>query len=464
MQGEKPVRERPPLFSTSTAKILLLMTLVLVMLIPLSMVRGIVRDRGHTATRAEDEIMEAWGGSLVFSGPILSIPCTRTKEVVTTASNGIKTTETTKSAYYLAVAPKELSIDTALKTQIRKRGIFSVPLYSGNIVLTGTFNLARATGALNAAAGESLNPHAPAVLYISIQSQKGITAIEGTIGAFSGAGGAQGLFFEPGSTSLVPSSNSSSGVSARLTLGQADFSGDIPFVVTIGIQGGKSARFLPIAQSTHVAMRADWPSPSFQGAFLPVSSKISDTDFSAEWEVSYLSRDIPLFWTSAAVPDASESFFGVNFFRAIDTYALNTRAVKYAILFLIVPFLTLFLLEVFTKRRIHPVPYILVGIGNIIFYLLLLALSEQIPFYTAYFVAASAVTVMLTLYSRSLLPSWSKTWYMGAVAVLSYVLLYAVLNVESYALLIGALCTFAVTAFIMFVTRKFDWYGHENAE
>jgi inner membrane protein len=39
------------------------------------------------------------------------------------------------------------------------------------------------------------------------------------------------------------------------------------------------------------------------------------------------------------------------------------------------------------------------------------------------------------------------------------VLLYAVLNAESYALLIGSIGTFLVVALVMFITRKLDWYG-----
>jgi inner membrane protein len=121
----------------------------------------------------------------------------------------------------------------------------------------------------------------------------------------------------------------------------------------------------------------------------------------------------------------------------------------------------LFLLEIFTKKRIHPVPYLLSGIGNAVFYLLLLSLSEQVPFDIAYLIASLAVTVMMTLYSRSLLPSWNKSWYMGLVVATSYVLLYAVLNAESYALLIGSVGTFVVIALVMFLTRKLDWYGEE---
>jgi inner membrane protein len=236
------------------------------------------------------------------------------------------------------------------------------------------------------------------------------------------------------------------------------------FNISIEIQGGQLIRVLPMGQDTHVRISSDWPSPSFQGAFLPGESDITDAAFRAEWDISYLSRDIPLFLKDyhTGEYDYANSLFGVNFFRAIDTYALNTRAVKYAILFLIVPFLTLFLLEIFTKKRIHPAPYLLSGIGNAVFYLLLLSLSEQMPFYTAYLIAALAVTVMMTLYSRSLLPSWRKSWYMGLVVTVSYVLLYAVLNAESYALLIGSVGAFVIIALVMFLTRKLDWYGEST--
>jgi len=110
------------------------------------------------------------------------------------------------------------------------------------------------------------------------------------------------------------------------------------------------------------------------------------------------------------------------------------------------------------------VPYLLSGIANVIFYLLLLSLSEQMQFYLAYLIAAVAVVILLTLYSRSLLPSWRKSWYMGLVVSLSYVLLYAVLNAESYALLIGSIGAFVVVALVMFLTRRLNWYGADEED
>ncbi|MDR1106892.1 MAG: cell envelope integrity protein CreD [Treponema sp.] len=449
-----------------TFKALLLMVLVLLLLIPLSMIRFLVDERGRTAAGAEANIMEAWGKELIEAGPIVIIPGIRTEEVRTTTEKEGEKIEQVRTPFTLVINPQRLDIDAAFKTETRKRGIFSVPLFSGTLTLKGIFDPAMAITELLPNEQIFLNQ---AELIISLFSQKGICKINAS------TWNDEELFFKPGNRGYSlfqygPSVSSAfwySGADEGIGGIYASLSGfennAAAFNVSIDIQGGRYLRFLPLGQDTHVAVSADWGAPSFQGAYLPGSSFVGDTDFSASWDVNYLSRDIPLFWKNYDEKrHYSASLFGVDFFRAVDAYALNTRAVKYAVLFLIVPFLTLFLLEIFSKRRIHPVPYLLSGIGNAVFYLLLLSLSEQIPFYTAYLIAALAVTAMMTLYSRSLLPSWNKSWYMGLTVSVSYVLLYAVLNAESYALLIGSIGTFVVVALIMFLTRKLDWFREDE--
>jgi inner membrane protein len=460
---------KPPFFRKFTQgytfKVLLLMALVLLLLIPLSMIRALVNERGYTAASAESDIMEAWGKQLMAAGPIVTIPGIRTEEVRSKTEKDGEKIEIIKTPFTLVISPQTLDIRAAFKTETRKRGIFSVPLFSGTLTLSGAFDPAMAVSALLPNEEVFFNQ---AELIISLSSQKGIRATNAS------TWNNEELFFKPGNQGYslfkYGYGKTVGGIYASLPRFENNAAA---FNISIGIQGGQYVRFLPIGQDTHAAVSADWPSPSFQGAYLPGESTISGADFSASWDVNYLSRDIPLFWKDhggdsgygdSSYSDYTDSLFGVDFFRTIDTYALNTRAVKYAVLFLVVPFLTLFLLEIFTKKRIHPVPYLLSGIGNAVFYLLLLSLSEQLPFYTAYLIAAFAVTAMMTLYSRSLLPSWNKSWYMGLVVTISYVLLYAVLNAESYALLIGSLGTFAVVALIMFLTRKLDWYRQEVEE
>ncbi|MDR1351835.1 MAG: cell envelope integrity protein CreD [Treponema sp.] len=465
-------KNTPPVFRKFTQgytfKVLMLFALVLLLLIPLNMIRGLVDERGRTAASAESDIMEAWGKHLVAAGPIVTVPGIRTSEVHTIVDRERERVEIVKTPFTLVISPQKLDINASFETETRKRGIFSVPLFSGTLNLTGTFDPGMAVTELLPNEEVFFNQ---AELVISLSSQKGISKIN------TSRWNDKELFFKPGNQgySLVQFEHgrSPAGTYVEYRRSTAGIYAALPefennaavFDISIDIQGGQSIRFLPIGQDTHIDISADWGSPSFQGAYLPGESAIDDTSFSALWDVNYLSRDIPLSWKDEGDDrDYSASLFGVDLFRTINTYALNTRAVKYAILFLIVPFLTLFLLEIFTKKRIHPVPYLLSGIGNAVFYLLLLSLSEQMAFYTAYLLAALAVTAMMTLYSRSLLPSWNQSWYMGLVVTLSYILLYAVLNAESYALLIGSVGTFVVVALIMFLTRKLDWYAAGVAE
>ncbi|MDR0747310.1 MAG: cell envelope integrity protein CreD [Helicobacteraceae bacterium] len=429
-----------------TFRVLLLIFLILIILIPLGLITSIVEERSLTAAYAEQDIMAAWGGSLVEAGPVIAIPAVRNETIVRETEDGKSKVERVNTPFTFTIAPKNLTISTNLKTEIRKRGIFSVPLFYGTLTLKGSFDPALALEA--AQPKETLNlSQAEIVVYFG--DLKGIRAVK------SAKWGDRELFFQP--TNRPNLFYGSKAIFAAL---KGFENKEITFEISFDIQGGQSLRFIPIAQNTEVSVASDWGSPSFQGSFLPIGSHITEESFSAEWNINYLSREIPLFWRDGV--SLNETKFGVDFYRAIDTYSLNTRAVKYAVLIVIVPFLTLFLLEIVAKVRIHPVPYLLCGIGNAVFYLLLLSLSEQIAFYAAYFIAAAAVIALLALYARSLLPTWTKAGFMGFAAMLSYLLLYAVLNAESYALLIGSLVTFATIALVMFLTRNLDWYGENS--
>ena len=427
-----------------TFKILMLIAMLLVLLIPLAMIRGLINDRHRTAQIAEAGIMEAWGSELVAVGPILLVPIVSTTGTVT--------------PFFMAIMPQRLDIAADLSTEVRRRGIFSVPLFSGEISFSGIFDTALAADSLSPTDSLLFDQ---AELVIALSDQKGIRRIERAL--WDG----EELFFRPGNRGLdlvrggafFGAPSTAAGIFAAV---QGFEGGEAAFDISISMQGGRMVSFLPSGQQTRARISSDWGSPSFQGSFLPGDSEITDQGFTATWDISYLSRDIPLFWEAvgqARHNNFGGSLFGVNFFRAIDTYSLNTRATRYAILFLIVPFLTMFLLEVHTKKRIHPVQYLLSGIANVVFYLLLLSFSEQMPFHFAYTIAALAVATLLTLYSRSLLPNWGKSGYMAASVSISYILLYAVLNAESFALLIGSVFTFALVALVMFLTRNMNWYG-----
>jgi inner membrane protein len=225
---------------------------------------------------------------------------------------------------------------------------------------------------------------------------------------------------------------------------------------------------VPLGEDSEFTLKADWPSPSFQGSYLPIESHLEEKGFDAAWKVSHLSRSIPLSWMQNESESAEKGFeissskFGVNFFKALDHYNMNLRTIKYMLLFIIIPFLGFFLFEIFLHKNIHPVQYLLSGAGNVVFYLLLLSFSEHTTFTVSYLIAAPAVIIMMICYSRSLLGAWSKSWIMGFIMLICYGFLYFTLQSEDWALLIGSIGAFAITALVMFLTRSVNWSGKRS--
>ena len=76
-----------------------------------------------------------------------------------------------------------------------------------------------------------------------------------------------------------------------------------------------------------------------------------------------------------------------------DQYAKTNRSIKYAILIIGLTFSLFFIIELMQHKPIHPVQYVLIGLALVIFYSLLLAISEFIAFDLAYLIA-SAGTIL----------------------------------------------------------------------
>lgn len=140
-------------------------------------------------------------------------------------------------------------------------------------------------------------------------------------------------------------------------------------------------------------------------------------------------------------------------------YQRNVRAGKYGLLFVTLTFVAFFLFEVLKRLRVHPVQYLLVGAALASFYVLLLALSEQIGFGLAYAVAAASVIVIIGGYAGAVLGARRAGMLLGGALALVYAMLYVVLAAEAYALLIGAIVLVITVALLMYLTRRIDWYA-----
>jgi inner membrane protein len=448
---------------TGGFKVILITLVILLLLVPAAMIRDLIRERSWRSEEVKAEIMGSWGGRFLLLGPVIQIPLEETSEIKTKNGKGEEQIEVRIDRYHFRLVPRELKVRAELTSEIKKRGIFSAPLFFGTVRLSGFFDTGKIAGELKP--NQKIFPE-KAELVIALGSQRGIRRVDEA--RWNGVG----VDFLPGGRGLSIlregdewDGGNTEGIHCPVSLA----GGDNGFEIALSVQGGESLRMAPIGEDSSLWVKADWPSPSFQGTYLPVTRSYGAEGFEAEWQISRLSRNIPVSWIrmESVQPGLYDAIFGVDFFQALDHYDLTTRAAKYAILFLIVPFLCLFLFETLLSRgkgpgSVHPVQYLLSGIGNLIFYLLLLSFSEHLPFAAAYWIASASVSLMMGCYSRSLLGAWDKSLLVFLVMLLCYGFLYFTLQSEDWALLIGSMGAFGITGAVMFFTRKLDWHGRKD--
>lgn len=423
-------------------KFLLVAFITLAMAVPLLFIFIALMERQDFANDAAQNIARGFGGTQVISGPALAVPYIVT-ESSRSAEGVVSTADVRRVAVFL---PKALKGQVATKTEMRSRGIFDVAVYAADITLTGNF------AATFADLG--ITPNAvqwdQARLLLPISDQSGLSE------NVSVAWGTPetSVPFRPGLLSELPNYN---GINAHVTA--ADGASQ-PFSIAIKLRGSREIYFSAAGETTDVTVSGNWPHPSFQGTFLPTSRTITADGFSANWKIPHLARNLP---QAMPTPDnlaigLPSTNFGVQFFQPVNHYLLVARALKYAILFIGLAFLSFFLIETLSGARIHGVQYLLIGGAQVVFYLLLLSLSEQVGFDFAYLAAATATVLLITLYARSALQSGNKALVVFGVLTVLYALLFLLLKQEDYALVIGASVAFAAIAVTMYVTRNVDWY------
>jgi inner membrane protein len=223
--------------------------------------------------------------------------------------------------------------------------------------------------------------------------------------------------------------------------------------------GAQRLAVLAYGKSTHFTVDGDWPSPSFDGGFLPVKRTVSGQGFTGEWSVPFIARGIPAEGTTTAVSALDRTAMGISFVEVADPYQSVSRSLKYVLLFIGLLFLSYFVFEATAGKRVHPAQYVLVGVAHMIFYLLLLSLAERIGFDWGFGVAGGATVLLLSANA-----SWifaSKVQGLRALFVFSllYFFIYLLLRLEDNALLVGAAASFIAVAAVMYCTRNIDWYS-----
>ncbi len=450
---EKKIQKSQNFGKEVTFKALIIVGMILLLLIPITLLKGKVRERERRKNEAVAEISQNWSRAQTVCGPVLTVPFV--KQVEDKDQKG-----TFKEVRTLvSFAPKTLVITAGIDPESRRYGMYEAILYESAMEFEGTFMPVD---------GDARHDGEPdlseARIYMAVSDMRGLKnrLVMNIAGCdYEAVSASAGMLV------VKPNLNTLSEV--------------IAFNYSMGLRGSEGLYFTPLAQTTTVALKGNWSHPSFKGDFSPEHNIDKDShDFDAKWNVLSYNRDIPENWEGGAeklitkllktnpneiYPDLRMNYegrFGVELVTGNDEYQQNERAVKYAILFVVLTFVVFFFVEVLTSKRIHPIQYLLVAAALIIFYTLLLPVSEVIGFGMAYLGSAVATVGLITFYTAYIFKNVRQTALLSGILAGLYAYLYFILQMENYTLLVGSVGLFAILGVVMYVSRKVNWYRSEE--
>lgn len=445
-----------PFSGLVTAKIITIVFLILLLMIPLGMIDGKLYERMSRRNEAVTDITSSWGNEQLIIGPVLMIPyqydVTKFRDTLVEGKlNKIEVIE--KEIGHAWFLPDDLNIEGSASPEKLYRGIYEAVVYRGTADLSGTFSKPDF---------QALKISEEDVLWEDASISIGVSDLRGTEDVINIEFAGEKLHMSPGTD--MP--GFTSGIKSRL-LGFTDKlrneSSKLPFNLSIGLKGSTGINFAPLGIQNTVKMSSTWPDPSFKGLFLPTERTINKDGFNAFWKISYYGRSYPqAFDRHFQAKLIESSLFGVSFYHSLDSYRMVERAIKYGILFLFLVFAVFFLYETLFKLRIHFVQYALTGAAMSLFYLCLLSLSEFISFTASYTIAAVACTLLISLYSGTVLKGGRGSLIIGSELIGIYIFLFVTLNLQDYSLLLGTIGLFFILSVIMYVTRNLDWHSLDS--
>ncbi|KXN98282.1 membrane protein [Aequorivita aquimaris] len=429
-----------------TARMLVVGFLLLVLLIPLEFVKSLINERAYRQEEVVREINEKWGNEVLLSGPILKIPykVIFEEKIFNEKSNSYytKTKESIENAYFF---PDKLNIISQVDTKPLNRSIYESVVYSAAIEVKGNFPIIDFSDT-DIADENILWEKATVILKTS--NLKGIKTTP-VVNLASEA-----LSMTPQySTDYLNTIQSNYIANAKEI-----FAAPLPFSFDLKINGSESLKFLPIGKETDATMKSNWHSPSFDGNFLPedTNKEISKDGFTANWRILQINRQFEQSFFGH-LPDLSASAFGTKLIIPVDEYQKSERTAKYGFMVIGLTLLVFLLIQLVSKIYIHPFQYVMIGLALVMFYTLLISISEHSNFFKAYAIAAVSVLALITVYSRAILKGFKFPLLICASLASLYGFIYVIIQLENYALLVGSIGLFLILAIIMFASRRIDW-------
>jgi len=475
-------------------RLIVVAVLGLLMSAPINIIYDLIRERASSYQSVVRELSQSWGGQQLLIGPILSVPYTikytvseqvplteMEKMEMARQGNSTLTTKTVirevRQEQTAVILPAELNIKGTLEPELRKRGIYSVRVYTADLKLSGAFKIPDFNILDERTETVHWNKSRLLVNLSDTKAFRGISTLDL---------GRRQYDFVPGTqkSPVAPTGFSS----------EVDLTGltDVQFAFSMAVGGSQGFYVAPVGINSHIDISSSWPHPKYSGDGLPTRREQSDSGFEAVWEVPNLVRNYPQFAeidafqksqkNSSSYEDdsyysrdkayrslaLSEYVIGVDFFEPVFHYSILTRAVKYAMMFIALTFLSVLIFEITTGRknggRLHLAQYGIIGLGLCLFYLVLLAASEQMGFTVAYVLAAGVNILMIGGYVRAALRRNLEAVLVTGILVALYAALFFILRMEEYSLVAGTSLLVLAMIALMYATRNLGRGGNEEGQ
>ena len=434
-----------PFYQTITAKIIMVGLLALFLLIPLSYVQSLIAERADRKKEVVQEVTKSWGTDVHIYGPILRVPYRVYNETTLlnpdTKKQEISTSQSIAYAYFF---PEKLDLKTKIhKDNSLKRGLYNVVVFSTDIKAEGSFGTPNFKKLQIDEENVIWNQATILVKTTNLKSSKSDLNLKVNDST---------LTFESKPNIDKYYDDLESDVFDLTNLKSFNFSFQMKY------NGSNSVKFIPVAKNTNVSIDSDWQNPSFEGIFASNTSSKSITKdgFHADWNISQVNRPFSQEY-SEFLPELNEYLFGVKLIETVDQYQQNERASKYGFLMIGLTFLIFFLIQTISKISIHIFQYGMIGLALVLFYTLLISITEHSTFSIAYGIATFAIIVMLFLYTLSILKSRKFSIFIALALAALYSFIYIIIQLENYALLVGSIGLFLILGFVMYFSRKIEW-------
>lgn len=431
IKGSSPMWDKGKLF----IKAIIIFVMALLLWIPTYFIMNIVKEREGRQKEAIADISSKWADKQVVTGPVLMLPY----RVPITDERG-QQSWMRQTAYFMA---DKMDINSVVYPEKRKRGIYEVAVYRTDLSLSGTYNNVP---------WEKLNV-APeniiwndALLLFKVQDQlKGINE-DVRINWNDSL-----MVLNPQASGQTPMQDA---LVTTVPLNTESAGKQIRFSMKFSLNGSGQLLFTAAARENKIEMKSSWPNPSFTGVKLPDTREVKDSGFVAVWR--YMNRAMPQVSTTGLF-NFSAAQVGADLLIPVDSYDKTERSVKYALLCIVLTFAAFFLVESIYKKPLHLVQYGLAGLALVLFYTLLLSISEYTGYNVAYLIAGIATIGLVAWYTGSILKSAKLALFISFVLTVVYGYVFSIIQLHDYALLMGSIGLFVALAVIMYFSKRLDW-------